>query len=217
MILLISLYRDLRSANNLFHWILRDNIIERNKEGGFQVALPYVWQYNENYTHSVHFENVTFVHNSNFEVRIDGHYSKVIVVDSNFANNDCKHGVFTLSGMEKQIMVFNNRFLSNKAAYVVQFNVDSQSEISGQVQAYFVRNQVKLNTLPYGYQKEQYGYRRILNNATYQPESFVIGLRGVQKVNITNNLFGDNSLDYELVAGIKTARLDNYLNVIKNW
>ena len=194
---------------------MRDNIIDRNKEGGFQVSLSYVWQYNENHTHSVYFQNLTFIHNQNFETLISGHFSKVTVVDSIFENNNCKHGVFTLSGMEKEIMIFNNRFISNQASHVVQFDTDSQSEILGQVQAYFVRNQVKLNRVNPAYHRE-HNYRT-LNNATYQPRSYAIGMKGLQKINVTNNLFGDNQLDYELLAGIKTAKVDNIVNVIQNW
>jgi len=203
----------------LYHWILRDNLIERNKDGGFQVSLPYVWQYNENHTHSIHFENITFRHNQNFETMINGHFSKVTIVSSTFEQNTCRLGLFTLAGMEKEILIFNNRFLSNEANYVVQFDTDSQSEILGQVSAYFVRNQVKFNRVnPMVYnQRNGMMNMKMINNATYQPMSYAIGLKGLQKVNITSNLFGDNQLDYELLAGIRTAKMDNYVNVIKNW
>lgn len=46
--------KDLRSSNNLFHYVMQDDIIENNGLGGFQLSLPYVWQYNENFTHSVY-------------------------------------------------------------------------------------------------------------------------------------------------------------------
>ena len=46
--------KDLRDSNNLYHWVLRENIFERNFGGGMDIMLPYVWQYNENYTHTVH-------------------------------------------------------------------------------------------------------------------------------------------------------------------
>jgi len=196
---------------------MRDNTIDRNREGGFQVSLPYVWQYNENHTHSVHIQNVTFRHNQNFETLISGHFSKVTVVDTVFENNVCRQGVFTLSGMEKEIMVFNNQFTSNRGSYVVQFDADSQSEIVGQVQAHFVRNVVKFNTFNEHRSVREGSRGRMLNNATYQPRSYALGLKGVQKINVTNNLFGDNQLDYELLAGVKTAKLENMVNVVRNW
>lgn len=45
--------KDLRSSNNLFHYVLQDTAVERNAAGGMEITLPYVWQYNENFTHSV--------------------------------------------------------------------------------------------------------------------------------------------------------------------
>ncbi|CAG7818624.1 unnamed protein product, partial [Allacma fusca] len=120
--------------------------------------------------------------------------------------------------MEKQMIIFNNRFINNIATYIVQFDTDSQSEILGQVSAYFARNQVKHNRInPDSYNRQGFHNMRIINNATYQPLSYAIGLKGLQKVNITNNLFGDNQLDYELLAGIKTAKIDNTVNVVRNW
>ena len=46
--------KDLRDSNNLYHWVLRENVFERNSGGGMDISLPYVWQYNENFTHTVH-------------------------------------------------------------------------------------------------------------------------------------------------------------------
>jgi len=188
-------------------------VFERNKEGGFQVSLPYVWQYDENHTHSVHFENNTFRNNENFETRIAGHYSRVNVIGSLFENNICKGGLFSITGMEKQMLIFNNQFLNNQGSFVVLFDTDSQSEIVGSVLAYFVRNQLKFNRINPLMRNEV----KMINNATYQPMSYALGLKGHQKINVTKNLFGDNQLDYELLAGIKTAKLDNFVNVVQNW
>ena len=55
--------KDLRDSNNLYHWVLRENIFERNFGGGMDIALPYVWQYNENYTHTVHIDSNHFANN----------------------------------------------------------------------------------------------------------------------------------------------------------
>jgi hypothetical protein len=46
--------KDLRDSNNLYHWVLRENTFERNLGEGMDIMLPYVWQYNENFTHTVH-------------------------------------------------------------------------------------------------------------------------------------------------------------------
>lgn len=34
---------------------------------------------------------------------------------------------------------------------------------------------------------------------------------------MNRNLFGNNGLDYELVAGIRTAKLNTAINVAENW
>lgn len=67
--------RDMRQSNNLFHWVLQDSTIERNQAGGFDVSLPYVWQYNENFTHSLYFDNNTWRNNMQFAFVVDGHYA----------------------------------------------------------------------------------------------------------------------------------------------
>jgi hypothetical protein len=51
----------------------------------------------------------------------------------------------------------------------------------------------------------------------YNKPSCVIGFHGIQKVNVNRNLFGNNILDYELVAGIRTAKLNTAINVVENW
>jgi len=52
----ISQYsRDIRSSNNLYHWTIANCTISEN-QGGIQLRLPYVLQYNENFTHSMVFE-----------------------------------------------------------------------------------------------------------------------------------------------------------------
>jgi hypothetical protein len=51
---LLKYSKDLRDSNNLYHWVLRENTFERNMGEGLDIMLPYVWQYNENYTHTVH-------------------------------------------------------------------------------------------------------------------------------------------------------------------
>lgn len=51
----------------------------------------------------------------------------------------------------------------------------------------------------------------------YNTPSCVIGFHGIQKVNVNRNLFGNNGLDYELVAGIRTAKLNTAVNVLENW
>jgi hypothetical protein len=47
----------------------------------------------------------------------------------------------------------------------------------------------------------------------YHPASYTVAIKGVQKFNVTENLFGNEGMDYELLAGVYTARVSNYINV----
>ena len=59
----ISQYsRDIRSSNNLYHWTFANCSITEN-QGGIQLRLPYVLQYNENFTHSIVFDNNVYREN----------------------------------------------------------------------------------------------------------------------------------------------------------
>ncbi|KAJ8986059.1 hypothetical protein NQ317_003352 [Molorchus minor] len=203
--------RDMRASNNLFHYILQDNTIERNKGVGFDISLPYVWKYNENFTHSVYIDNTTWVNNRNFDFTIDGHFAVVNITNSVFKENKCKTGLLALRGMEKKLLIRDNKFTNNNGEYVVEFSSNSQSEIIGNVPAVFIYNELRNNnhvSLSRGigiFQKDN------------KDPTYVIGFKGIQKVNVNRNLFSDNTLDYQLVAGIKTAKINNYLNVRENW
>ncbi|XP_013178489.1 PREDICTED: uncharacterized protein LOC106125730 isoform X1 [Papilio xuthus] len=201
--------RDLRSSNNLYHYVLQDNTIERNKYGGFDVSLPYVWQYNENFTHSIFMYNNTWRNNQKFELVIDGHFAEVNITKNIFTDNFCKNGLITIRGMEKKMKIDGNSVQRNNGQYMVQFNMDSQSEIMGFVYAVFVYNQIKNN----------YYSSSISRGALYKTlnPTYVIGFKGIQKVKVSRNLFGNNALQYTLVAGIKTAKIDNLLDVTENW
>ncbi|XP_052754555.1 protein bark beetle isoform X2 [Galleria mellonella] len=201
--------RDLRSSNNLYHYILQDNTIERNKFGGFDVALPYAWQYNENFTHSVYMHNNTWRNNYNFALVIDGHFAEVNMTRNIFTDNNCKTGLVAIRGMEKKMKIEGNLIERNNGQFMVQFFMDSQSEIMGLVKAVFSFNQVKNNR----------------NSATLVRSSlmrrteptYVVGFKGIQKVEVKRNLFGNNDLSYTLLAGIKTAKINNILYVTENW
>ncbi|KAL4715552.1 hypothetical protein ACJJTC_009178 [Scirpophaga incertulas] len=201
--------RDLRSSNNLYHYFLQDNTIERNKLGGLDIALPYVWQYNENFTHSVYMHNNTWRNNHFFGIVIDGHFAEVNMTRNVFTDNNCRNGLLLLRGMEKKMKIDGNVIERNIGQFMVQFNMDSQSEIMGIVYAVFVYNQVKnnINVTPTN--------RGALFRSV--DPTFVIGFKGIQKVKVSRNLFDNNELKYTLVAGIKTAKINNLLDVSENW
>nr|XP_022906031.1 protein bark beetle isoform X1 [Onthophagus taurus] len=200
--------RDMRASNNLFHYILQDDTIERNFAGGFHINLPYVWQYNENFTHSVYMNNNTWRHNSNFNIIIDGHFALVNITKSLFLENTCKNTLLSMRGMEKKMLIDFNKMESNNGKYIIDFSTDSQSEIIGEVPAKFIFNELTKNR-----------YFSMLRGVFQQRDmpSSVVNFKGIQKVNINRNLFSDNNLEYQLIAGIKTAKINNFLDVTENW
>lgn len=198
--------KDLRDSNNLYHWVLRENLFERNSGGGLDVALPYVWQYNENYTHTVHIDSNQMYNNKDFGLTIRGHFARVYVVNNTMFDNFCYQGLLALRGMEKETWIFGNSFQNNDGIYMAEFETDSHSEIMGFVEAYFTENVVKNNR----HTHDAYSHPS-------HPASYTVGVKGVQKFNITDNIFGNPGLDYELLAGIRTARVSNFLNAEQNF
>lgn len=53
--------------------------------------------------------------------------------------------------------------------------------------------------------------------STVKDPTCVIGFIGVQKVRINRNLLINNAMNYDLKAGVKSARLNNYLDATENW
>ena len=209
--------KDLRSSNNLFHYVMQDSTVERNRAGGLEISLPYVWQYNENFTHSVFLANNTWNRNEKFGIIIDGHYAGVNVTGNTFTDNNCLNGLIAFRGMEKKLKIVENRFTSNVGKFMVEFNSDSQSEILGEVYAMFANNELKMNRVEERrIRPDGRSFYRGARNNPIDP-TCVIGFGGVQQVQIYRNLIAGNEQDYDLVAGVKSARLGNHLNAQENW
>lgn len=210
--------KDLRSSNNLFHYVLQETSVERNFAGGMEINLPYVWQYNENFTHSVFLANNSWHKNEKFAIVIDGHYAGVNISGNTFTENSCQNGLLALRGMEKKLKIEHNQFNSNIGRFMVEFNSDSQSEILGEVFAVFRFNELKDNKVETRRVLKPGGrsFFRGTRNNPIDP-TCVIGFGGVQQVQVYRNLVSGNMQDYDLVAGVKSARLGNFLNAQENW
>lgn len=112
--------------------------------------------------------------------------------------------------MEKQLKIIRNLIERNSGSYMVEFRAESQSEILGFVHASFRYNIVKRNS-----QNNFLSTRGF--QQTYRTPSCVVGFHGIQDVKVNYNLFGENTLDYELIAGIRTAKLATSVDVTENW
>lgn len=211
--------KDLRSSNNLFHYVIQGTTFEDNLNGGFDISLPYVWQYNENFTHSVYLGNDTWIRNKNFGVHIAGHFAQVNITGNTFKENDCQTGLIGFRGMEKKLKIDGNWISNNNARYVIEFRADSLSEILGEVHAIFAYNKIA-NNLFDGKAREinlpHFGVRYNRWISDRNPTT-VIGFGGIQKVRIYRNLFVDNKLQYDLIAGVRSATLSNFLDATENW
>lgn len=102
----------------------------------------------------------------------------------------------------------NNQIEENSGTYMVEFRMDSQSEILGEIKAKFLFNEIRRNTD---------GVKNRGFHQLYNTPSYVVGFHGIQKVQVSRNLFSGNSLDYDLLAGIRTARINNEVDVTENW
>lgn len=202
--------RDMRASNNIFHYVLQDDTIERNRAGGFDINLPYVWQYNENFTHSVYMDNNTWKHNRKFKFNIDGHFSYVNLTRNVFSDNTCASGLISIGGMEKKLLIRENKFTGNTGKFIIEFVSSSQSEIVGEVSAVFAYNELRNNKYNIG--GRSFGILQVKKDPTA-----VVTFKGIQKVKVYRNLFSENQLDYQLIAGIKTAKINNYVDVRENW
>ncbi|KFB47778.1 AGAP009143-PA-like protein [Anopheles sinensis] len=208
--------KDLRSSNNLFHYVLQDTTVESNSNGGLELSLPYVWQYNENFTHSVFLGNGTWARNRKFGILIDGHYAAINISSNIFTENVCAQGLIGFRGMEKKMRIDNNRITRNYGSYMVEFRSDSQSEILGEIPAMLAFNQIESNEELKDTRSSMRNFIRGERSNANDP-TCVIGFGGVQKVQIHRNVISNNQQDYDLIAGVKSARLRNYLDARENW
>jgi hypothetical protein len=209
--------KDLRSSNNLFHFVLQDTSIERNSAGGMDVTLPYVWQYNENFTHSIYFGNNTWSRNDKFGIVIDGHFAEVNISRNVFIDNHCDNGLIAVRGMEKKLKIEENKITQNTGQFMIEFNADSQSEILGEVFATFRYNEIRDNKVVQ--RSLMPGSRSFFRGTRNNPidPTCVIGFGGIQRVQIIRNLLNGNQQEYDLVAGVKAARLGNFIEATENW
>ncbi|KAG1658471.1 Protein bark beetle [Nymphon striatum] len=207
--IIIQNSRDSRNSNNLFHWKVNQSVFENNDDKGIKINLPYVWSYNENYTHTVNFTKNMFGSNNDFGLSITGHFARLHLLKNLFKHNKCSRGLIDIGGMEKEIMIMSNEMLQNRGRYMMRFNIHSHSSKFGTVPADFVYNTLRANSY--------YSPRDDYDNQGYYPSSYTLGLFGVQRINITSNLFAGNTLQFELLAGIRTGTIQNEINVTNNW
>ena len=185
--------------------MLDNTTITSNRRGGLDVSLPYVWRYNENFTHSFYLADSSFSGNRDFQAVVGGHFARLQILRNTFQDNICTGGLLAVRGMEKEMLISANSIRRNTGLFMVEIDVDSQSEILGHVTAELTRNEVRFNEQP------------LTGRSAHDAPSHVIAVRGVQRVNVTDNLLGRNQMDYELLAGTRSSSLATELVARRNW
>ena len=194
-------------SNNIWLWEVTNNLFEYNKAGGFNILLPKVnLMYQELFNHSVDVNDTVFQNNDMFEFRIDGFYCNSSISRNVFKENKCRMGCITLSGTEKDLDIYENDVEDNTGLYMMEFNMNSHTPYTRWVDARMMDNNFKRN--------RRQGAS--MSHTRDSPDSYTIGVKGVQNVTINRNCFA-NFLDYELLAGQSSSALENFLDVTENW
>ena len=146
----------------------------------------------------------------NFAFHVHGFYCNASVAGNRFQGNQCRTGCVTMSGTEKEAEINDNEFVENSGRYIVEMNMNSHTPYTQWVQAIVSFNNFKRNSRPPG-----------LNTsaivASSSPTSYALGIRGLQNVTITRNLFSNPQMDFELLGGQASSMLENYLDATENY
>jgi hypothetical protein len=87
----------------------------------------------------------TWTANRQFGMVVGGHFARLNMTDNILEDNEGQPGLISFRGMEKEMFILRNTVRRNTGNFMVEFDMDSQSEILGEVSAYFTRNVVKDN------------------------------------------------------------------------
>lgn len=192
-------------SNNVWIWEVAGNLFDYNKQGGFDIELPKVnLMYQELYNHSVDVNDTIFEFNEGFEFRIDGFYCNSSIYRNRFHANTCKIGCITISGTEKDLEIHDNEITENHGRYMLELYMTSHTPYTRWVDGTIMYNNFKRNSKPPG------------NTPSSSPRTYALGVKGLQNITITRNLFS-NSMDYEMLAGQESSALENYLDITENW
>lgn len=214
--------RDIRYSQNVFHWSIYDTMLEQNRGGGISIVLPYYWRYDINLSHTVEISNNSFTKNVNFELAVDGHFAKINFTSNNVRENRCRSKLIGLSGMEKQVLFKYNSIEYNVCNRILDFNIQSHADKLGYVPAFFEFNSIKYNkrsisNTTYLSLATNFRYPKLLSKLHPQATDYTLGLKGVQSLNMTRNLFVNPELRFELVAAIIMDPDERTVNAADNY
>ncbi|KAL3873370.1 hypothetical protein ACJMK2_036499 [Sinanodonta woodiana] len=195
-------------ANNVWNWTFHKSEIQGCQSGGFEIELPRVINRIERKYHSVTVSESIMSGNQQFAFAITGYYARVSIYNTDIRDNICLLGLITISGMEKDLFVFNNRFINNYAKYGVSLDLLSHADNVGLVYGNFSYNQITGN---------RNNYRSTGNCVFNTPVTYGLAVKGVQNVKAWYNVIDNKELQYELVAGITSLSFTTKLDVRYSW
>lgn len=194
-------------ANNVWQWTIANTYMLRTQNGGVEIEVPRVNDESERLKHSVSIRDSVFRDNKNFVFAVAGYYADVTIHNNLFDNNMCKLGLITISGMEKNQTLINNKITNNIGRHMMDINILSHSEYSEPVRGIMSFNEI-VNNRYEGLDPPGYGN---------SPKTFAVAFRGVQNMTASQNIFNNPKMGYELIAGITALSLGNPVNVTKNY
>ncbi|XP_012945265.1 protein bark beetle [Aplysia californica] len=193
-------------ANNVWHWNLREVLVEECSEGGLEIEVPRVNDESERETHAVLVEDSKFWKNGDFRFTIAGYYAVVGINRNTFTKNLCSLGLISITGMEKDFTMMSNAITNNAGRFMMNMNILGHSEYSPQVTGDMALNKIVDNS------------PNVLSELSHHtPSTYAVAVRGLQKIGGYRNLFDNKDLEYELVAGIETLYLDTHVNFTYNY
>lgn len=195
-------------ANNVWKWNVSYVKIHHNRNGGLEIELPRVNDMLERQFHSVEVRECELHNNDNFGFGVDGYYAVVRIFKNRFNDNQCVRGVVRLTGMEKELYFGYNNIENNFGKYGVDIDLTGHSEYSEKVTGTFEFNMIAGNI---------YRYISTTAGTTSTPVTYGVAIKGVQNITANRNVFDNPSLQYELVAGVTSLRLENTLNVKESY
>ncbi|XP_064633824.1 protein bark beetle-like isoform X2 [Lineus longissimus] len=157
------------------------------------------------HNHTIWMNNTVFENNKNFEFRIAGYYANSSLYNNTFRKNNCRKGLVTIAGMEKQMDVISNTFMDNIGRYVFEYDIHSHYEYAVKVDGMFKNNNLKRNKIP-----------SMLKTIPGQPTTYALAIRGVENITVHRNLF-KNNLQFEFLAGTTSSFLESYLDARYNY
>ncbi|EYC44991.1 hypothetical protein Y032_0443g1557 [Ancylostoma ceylanicum] len=203
----IETHRDLFASANVFHWNIWSNTFVNNSNSGVAVRLPDTYDLLAKQEHSFWMTENRFEGNDNLYILLDGYYAFANISSNNFTDNYSYGGLMELRGMEKKLVMERNRFLTNKATWLVRMGITSQS----------VRNLLVNAFIQYNYFLHNYFIKANEDYVDSWPRSYAVGVFGSQKAEIHFNQFKNPLMDFEVISGCKYVSIDDRMNVSYNW